>query len=95
MNSRTFTPARFVAEQLGAKVEWNEAKQLVTVTAKDTVIELTIGSNTAYVNGQAVQMDTAAFILDGRTFTPARFVAEQLGATVEWNEQAGQVVITK
>lgn len=95
VNSRTFTPARFVAEQLGAKVEWNEAKQLVTVTAKDTVIELTIGSNTAYVNGQAVQMDTAAFILDGRTFTPARFVAEQLGATVEWNEQAGQVVITK
>lgn len=87
VDGRTYTPARFVAEKLGATVDWNEVAQLVTVTSKDKkiVIELTIGSNTALVNGEKVEMDAAAFIQDSRTYTPARFVAEQLGAEVVWN----------
>ena len=91
---RTYTPARFVAEQLGAKVTWNEAKQLVTVTKGDIVIELTINSTVAKVNGKAVEMDAAAFIRDSRTYTPARFVAEQLGAKVVWDDTTRQVTIT-
>ena len=55
VDGRTYTPARFVAEQLGAKVDWNEETQLVTVTGKDgIVIELRIGSNVALVNGKPV-----------------------------------------
>lgn len=97
VNSRTYTPSRFVAEQLGATVDWNEAKQLVTVTSKDkkTVVELTIGSSNAKVNGKTVAMDAAAFIQNGRTYTPSRFVAEQLGAKVVWSEANRQVTITQ
>ena len=32
---RTMLPARFVAENLGAKVEWYGEKQLVTITGKN------------------------------------------------------------
>ena len=32
---RTMLPARFVAENLGAKVEWDGEKQLVTITGKN------------------------------------------------------------
>ena len=97
VDGRTYTPARFVAEKLGAIVDWNEAAQLVTVTSKDKkiVIELTIGSNTALVNGEKVEMDAAAFIQDSRTYTPARFVAEQLGAEVVWNAMTRQVIVTE
>ena len=97
VDGRTYTPARFVAEKLGATVDWNEAAQLVTVTSKDKkiVIELTIGSNTALVNGEKVEMDAAAFIQDSRTYTPARFVAEQLGAEVVWNAMTRQVIVTE
>ena len=93
VDGRTYTPARFVAEQLGAKVTWNEAKQLVKVMKDDIVIEMTIGSGTAKVNGKAVKMGAKAFIRDGRTYTPARFVAEQLGADVNWNKTTRQVTI--
>ncbi len=95
VDNRTYTPSRFVAEQLGAKVTWDEAKQLVTITSADgkTVIELTIGSKVAKVNSEAVEMDAAAFIKDGRTYTPARFVAEQLGGEVTWDEATRQVTI--
>lgn len=93
VEGRTYTPARFVAEQLGANVAWNPAKQLVKVTKDDIVIEMTIGSELAKVNGKTVKMGAKAFIKDGRTYTPARFVAEQLGADVNWNKTTRQVTI--
>ena len=95
VNSRTYTPARFVAESLGAKVEWSPSAKTATIVKDDINIVLAIESNIAYVNGAKVQMDAAAFIADGRTYTPARFVAEQLGATVEWDEEARTVTILK
>ena len=93
VNGRTYTPARFVAEALGAKVDWNEATRTVTITKGDTSIVLIVDTTTAYVNGEAVKMDASAFIADGRTFTPCRFVAEQLGANVEWDEATRTVTI--
>ena len=95
VNSRTYTPARFVAEALGAKVVWDEKTKTVTITKDDIKIILVIDSTTAYVNGTKMQMDASAFIADGRTFTPARFVAEHLGASVEWDEEARTVTIAK
>ena len=95
VNSRTYTPARFVAESLGAKVDWNEADRTVAITKGETKIVLVADSTTAYVNGKAVQIDAAAFIADGRIFTPSRFVAENLGANVEWDEDARTVTIIK
>ena len=93
VNGRTYTPARFVAEALGAKVDWNEAAKTVTITKGDTSIVLIVDTTTAYVNGEAVKMDASAFIADGRTFTPCRFVAEQLGANVEWDEATRSITI--
>ena len=94
-NDRTMLPARFVAENLGAKVEWDEEKRLVTITGKDVTILITIGSDTATVNGKEVKLDSPAFIENNRTYTPIRFISEELGATVEWIESEQKVVITK
>lgn len=37
------------------------------------------------VNDQLVQTDAEAFIENNRTLVPIRFVAEKLGAKVDWN----------
>ena len=94
-NDRTMLPARFVAENLGAKVTWDEEKRLVTITGNGVTILLTIGEETAMVNGKEVKLDSPAFIENDRTYTPIRFIAEELGATVEWIEAEQKVVITK
>ncbi len=57
------------------------------VTKPDTTIILTIDKLVSTVNGQEIISDVAPIIVDGRTYTPARFVAEQLGAKVDWNEE--------
>ncbi len=94
-NDRTMLPARFVAEELGADVSWYAPEQLVIITKGDTKIMLAIDSTVATVNGETVGLDSPAFIENGRTYTPVRFIVEALGATVAWNGEAQQVIITK
>lgn len=94
-NDRTMTPARFVAEALGARVQWNEAERTVTVTKDGIEIVLTINSDTAIVNGNNVRLDSPAVIENNRTYTPARFIGETLGAKVEWDAETRRVIITK
>ena len=101
VNDRTMLPARFVAESLGAVVEWNGDKQLVTIKGKnlktneDVTILITIGAEYAVVNGENVKLDSPAFIENDRTYTPIRFISEHLGAIVEWLENEQKVIITK
>ena len=67
----------------------------MTITGNGVTILLTIGEETAMINGKEVKLDSPAFIENDRTYTPIRFIAEELGATVEWIETEQKVVITK
>lgn len=100
VNDRTMLPVRFVAESLGASVSWDGDNQLVTIKGKnekgeDVTILITIGSNTAVINGENVELDSPAFLENDRTYTPVRLVAERLGADVEWIGDEQKVIITK
>jgi hypothetical protein len=56
-------------------------------------IVIFIGQPFATVNGAPVQLDAPAFIEADRTFLPVRFIAENLGAEVGWNEADRTVTI--
>ncbi|MBQ7660780.1 MAG: copper amine oxidase N-terminal domain-containing protein, partial [Clostridia bacterium] len=70
----------FTVENNGGKVIVDDA-----APAGKTEVKLTIGSNTAYVNGQTQLLDAAPVIDNGRTLMPLRFIAEAMGATVDWD----------
>lgn len=93
-NNRTMLPARFIAENLGADVLWDETEQKVTIVYRSKHIEMFINSEIAYVNGECVILDSPAFIQNGRTYTPVRFIAENLDAEVFWNEDTSEVIIS-
>lgn len=93
-NSRTMVASRFVVENLGANVEWNAEKREVKITKDQTEIILTIDSNVAKVNGSNVAIDSPAFIENGRTYTPARIICENLGANVDWDGETKKITIT-
>ena len=94
-NSRTMLPVRYVAEALGAEIAWDGATSTATLKTADTEIKITVGATEAIVNGQAVQLDSPAFIENSRTYMPVRFVAETLGATVAWDGATSTATITK
>lgn len=58
-------------------------------------IVLKIDSNVARVNGIEKGLDAPATILNNRTMVPLRFIAEELGCKVMWDEENREVVIEK
>lgn len=94
VDGRTLVPVRALFESLGATVGWEESTQTATATKGNTVISMQIGNTTAYVNGVAKTLDVPAQTIEGRTMVPARFVAESLNATVNWDSASDTVKIS-
>jgi len=85
-NDRILVPFRVIFEALGAEVDWNYETQIAIAELREMTIVLTIGSEIAYVNGQPIELDVSPRIVDNRTLVPLRFVAENFGFDVEWND---------
>jgi hypothetical protein len=102
-NGRVIVPARYLAEALNAQSYYDKDTKVVTFIKGDTTIQFTLGSRQTYVikNGvmTTITMETAATTFDalgndvGRTFVPARYVAEPLGYTVDWNQANQEVLV--
>lgn len=95
-NGRTMVPIRHIANALGVddnKIVWNQATKTATIFGKNTVI-ITVGENKLTVNGAVVPMDTVAVNNNGRIFVPARYIANALGASVEWDNANRVVTLT-
>lgn len=90
----TLVGYRAIMEALGADVEWDEATQTVTAEKDGTTVSLTIGSDCAYVNGEAQTLPQAAEIKDGSTMIPLRFIGEALKMKVGWTEESRLITIT-
>lgn len=94
-DGRTMVPIRLVSEALGADVDWDQATRQVTLSRAGVTIVMTVDSKTAYVDGKAMEMDVAPYIVGGRTLIPARYVAEFFGQKVEWDSTTRTVSITE
>jgi hypothetical protein len=88
---RVFVPLRGVFERLGASVVY--ANGDINAQGNGRSVHLHIGSTQATVNGQSVYMDVAPFLVGARTLVPLRFVAQALGASVNWNASNNTVYI--
>jgi hypothetical protein len=89
---RVFVPLRGIFERLGASVVYENRE--INSTKGDTSVSLRIGSREATVNGQPQIVDVAPFIVGATTYVPLRFIAQSLGATVDYNGAARRVAIT-
>ena len=59
------------------------------------IIELTIGSSVAFINGEKVLLDTEPVIHNSRTLVPIRFIAEAFKCQVCWDNDNRKVYIIK
>jgi len=95
-NDRTFVPVRFLGNALGVddnNIVWDNSSRTAILKGKNE-LKLTIGRKAITVNSQEKAIDVAPMIVDpGRTMLPARYVAEGLGFTVDWDDQNRLVVV--
>ncbi len=96
---RTLLPIRYVAEPLGAEVEWVPEERKVLIILGDTAVELWIEQSLARVNSSYQHIDETnhdvrpIIVPPGRTMLPLRFITETLGCRVEWNDQTQEVTV--
>jgi len=98
VEGRTYLPIKYIVEPLGGEISWDGTEKKVTITLKDTTIELWIGKNIARVNGLYTPIDSnnpkvVPMIIQGRTMLPVRFVAENLGCDVQWDSTTKTITI--
>ncbi len=93
-SGRVLVPFRSLLEALGAQVTWDARTRTASAVRRGQYVQLTVDSTLALVNGNQVQIDVPARNLNGHIFVPARFVSEQLGASVEWDATANVVRIS-
>ena len=73
---------------------WNKATKTVTVQDGSQTVTMVIGSQQADINGQRVQMTKAPVLRGGTTLVPIRFVSEQMGLQVRWDNAQKSVYLT-
>ena len=85
-NSRTMVPLRAVADAMGLTVDWDGDAREASFSNGSKTIYFPIDSTAARTgDGSIVQMDTAAVIVNSRTYAPIRYLAEYFGYTVGWD----------
>ena len=88
------TPIRFLLEQAGGKVDWENYTK--TVNAKTTAhnISLRIGDLNAMVNNLSISLERAPYIDRGRTIVPLSFIQNTLDVHVQYDKNTGHVLVT-
>jgi hypothetical protein len=99
VEGRTLIPIRTIIESLGGTVAWDAGSRTVTISLGGTKLNLVIGKSSALVNGKSMPIDSTnpkvvPQILNSRTMLPLRFVAESLGADVQWQSSTQTITIT-
>ncbi len=89
----TQVPFRPIFEKLGLEIGWDADTKTVTGEREGLSIALQIGSKTAVVNGEELEMAVAPVLKNGYTFIPLRFVIEHSDKDVSWHGRERVVYI--
>ena len=104
-NSRTMLPMRFVAESIGAKVEWDKATRTASFTKDGIVAKIQIDGNKIVLsNGETIVMDSKPLNINNRILLPITNISRVFNMTngnttdgiaqdIEWNAVERTVTI--
>jgi hypothetical protein len=92
-NGTTMVPMRAIVESLGGSVGWDTATRRLDIRLGSRTVTTWVSKTTAIVNGSSTTMSAAPAIIGGRTMIPLRFVAENLGCLVGWDQSTRRVTI--
>lgn len=90
-NQRTLLPIRSVVNAMGGQVEWDAETKTVIIAKENTIILFVIDSVVAFVNEVPHILDVPPILYNSRTMLPIRFIAENLGYGVEWEDETRTV----
>ncbi|MFE4710065.1 N-acetylmuramoyl-L-alanine amidase [Paenibacillus sp. NPDC056722] len=94
VNGSVMIPIRIVVENLGFEVLWEQTSRKVTIKQDFKSVELIVGSKSANADGIRLDLNAAPKQTGGTVLVPIRFVSEQFGLKVGWDNRDKIVYLT-
>jgi len=91
----TLVPVRVITEAFGAEVEWVGETRHIIITYQNVELVLQIDNIHVYVNGQQQTLLFQPQLTNGVTMVPLRFISENFGAEVGWDEYTQAITVVK
>lgn len=92
-NNRTMVPLRFIVEAFNGEVQWEQESKTVHCVIKGKTFKLPINSKNIEVNNTMVSIDSPAIISNDYTYVPVRFISENLGFKIGYDNLSNTVFL--
>lgn len=93
INNRLFVPVRFLSEQLGFDVSWDDVTRTIKILTKKVMIKLDQDHNQAWINDAPVPFDQIGVIVKDKLLLSARTMSDYSDLQIDYNEKLHQVTI--
>lgn len=80
--SRMLVPAKFFAENFGAKIEWDGPTRTALITTDTKQIKITANKAYMVVNGKQIALEVPAELFEGRMYIPLRAITDVFGQNI-------------
>ncbi|WP_263560582.1 GH25 family lysozyme [Paenibacillus polymyxa] len=94
VKGNVLVPLRLIVEELGYRVNWESKTGTITIHKQNLNLSLQVNNPIASVNDQPMGLAVAPLLNGGTTYVPLRFVSEQTGVEVVWNNELKTVFLT-
>ncbi|KAF6636450.1 AMIN domain-containing protein [Paenibacillus sp. EKM208P] len=94
VKGNVLVPLRLIVEELGYSVNWESKTGTITIHKQNLNLSLQVNNPIASVNDHQMGLAVAPLLKEGTTYVPLRFVSEQTGMNVTWNNELKTVFLT-
>lgn len=94
VKGNVLVPLRLIVEELGYSVNWESKTGTITIHKQNLNLSLQVNNPIASVNDHQMGLAVAPLLREGTTYVPLRFVSEQTGIDVAWNNELKTVFLT-
>lgn len=100
-NTTLLRASKIFKDTIGAEYKYDSSTKKITISKDDVLIEMTVNSNQAVVNGIKKTMGTKARLITNKAtkksyiMVPGSFTAKELGYSYTWNSTTKTSVIMK
>lgn len=94
VNDRVLVPVRFVSENFGAEIQWDEKNSTATLLYGSKTLQVTAGSSRMMVDQTPVTLDVPATLTGTRMYLPLRALSEALDREVFYDDR-GLIIISE
>lgn len=84
VDDTTYVPIRFLAETLGATVNYDGETNNVTISSPVVSLEISLSTGEAKKNGEPVTLSKRPLVMNNRTMVPLRAISELFEKSVYW-----------